>query len=471
MDSLNIDLEPIHSPEIEQAVVACSLISGDASDLAVKQLVPTDFYVRVYRQVFESIASIRAKGSLPTPLTVGDDLRKRGIEITTDTVRSIAATVEDAGEIAVFVEILRSRSAMRRLDAIGVEISALARRDGDPVDALKEAAALVESVPLGGKQDRIRALSELVDEYSEGLNDIVDNGLPTTGLKTRLVDLDVRAPVRVGELYIVGGRPAMGKSGLAGQLAVGVAHGGHGGVIFSLEMTAEQYVKRMVSAEAGVSTSVWSTGRVSPRDYDELMYACERLRALPIWIEDATDQTVTDMRSAVRRIKSRGVELGIAVVDYIQIVSTHGRGDSRAVEVGRITRGLKAMAKDEKLGVVALSQISRATENRDNKRPTLADLRESGSIEADADVVALLYRDAYYKAQDEESDSGVAPSDDPYYAEEAEVIIAKQRHGPTGKVTLAFKPACVRFGNLGTSDEYQPSRHQGFLGLMGDPLE
>ena len=271
-----------------------------------------------------------------------------------------------------------------------------------------------------------------------------------SGQQVGFTDLDrITSGFYPGDFVIIGARPAMGKTSLALDMALNVAkeivkQEKLGSIaVFSLEMSSIQLVRRMASMISGVSMTVLKTGKITNAHYKDLADGCEALYELPIYIDDASDVTPLEMRGKCRRLKAeRG--LSLVIVDYLQLMKGSRRTENRVQEISDIARSCKSMAKELGCPVIALSQLNRSVESREDKRPQLSDIRESGSIEAEADVVMLLYREAYYKAKEEHRDIPWNPDD----VEVAEIIVAKHRNGPTGIVKLGFQPAFARYKNL-----------------------
>ncbi|MBP5718132.1 MAG: replicative DNA helicase, partial [Abditibacteriota bacterium] len=350
--------------------------------------------------------------------------------------------------------IVEKKAVLRRLIAAGHEIAALGYDgDADVEEATDKAENIVFKIAEKRSGKYFSAMPELIRETWEWMDRRAEMKGEASGSPTGFVKLDqMTSGLQPSDLIIIAARPSMGKTALALNLAVNTALSEDKAVaIFSLEMSESQLIQRIICSQARVNAHRMRTGYFRDEEWGKVAEVANRLYNAPLFIDDTTDMTVLNMRAKCRRLKAeRG--LGLIVVDYLQLMSSHRSTDNRVQEISEIARGLKSLAREMNVPVIALSQLSRAVERRDDKRPMLSDLRESGSIEAEADVVMMLYRDSYYKRKEvvdfkkDEGDEGEEPVTEADNT--AEVIIAKHRNGPTGTVKLAFVQEFASFENL-----------------------
>jgi replicative DNA helicase len=440
---------PLYSTDAEMSTLGSMLLSKRAAEEVSAVLEAADFYLPPHQFIFEAIFSLLENDAAIDVLTVSEVLKDRnqldkvgGL----DYLVSLAESVPTASNVLFYADIVRDKSMLRRLQDVGREIAGLApqpeRTAEEKVDEAERRIFEIRKNRLGKDFEHIKSLAY---EFFTDIDRIIETKEPNLGVPTGFYDLDeITMGFQPGDLVIVAARPAMGKTSLVLNFAVHVAHQQIGNVaIFSLEMSSEQLVRRLVSMESGVTGQEMRQPNITKDQYQALANACDSLSELPLYIDDQTDITSMAMKGKCRRLRENG-GLSLVVVDYLQLMRSMRQHDNRVQEVGEIARSLKGLARELKVPVVALSQLSRQVEARVDKRPLLSDLRESGSIEAEADMVMMLYREAYYKATEDE-DGEPAP---PLEIEEAEVIIAKHRNGPTGKVVLGFQPRYTRFVNL-----------------------
>ncbi len=355
-------------------------------------------------------------------------------------VLGLADRVPSTLNLGAYATLVKEKSVRRKLLVVAGQISQNAQGAVEDLGQLLDSAekTIFEVSQQGGSQDWHR-LSQVIDEEWLKLEKLSENRGEVTGIPTGFTELDrILAGLQPTDLIILAARPGMGKTALALNIAQNAAlRGGAGVGIFSLEMGKGQLVTRMLSSEARVDAHKMRTGYLSMNeDWPRLEEASERLYHAPLWIVDTPALTITQIRSKARRLKSEHPELAMLMIDYLQLMQGDGGSNqSREQQISAISRGLKGLAKELELPVIALSQLNRAVESRPNKRPLLSDLRESGAIEQDADAILFIYRDEYYN--EETPDKGVA-----------EIIIAKHRHGGLGRVRLAFQATNVRFENL-----------------------
>lgn len=446
------DLEPLANLEAEMSALGSMLLSERAAEELVIRLEERDFYRPAHRTMFRAMRQLVQNNRRIDFVTLKEELMARnnladvGGE---DYILQIAEYTPSPANSTYYADIVLDKSKLRQLDEASRLIAGIVR-DPEIVTAdekVDRAEQTVFDVGRGSLGKHFIPIRSLAKDYFLDVDRIVETGIPMVGTPSGFSDLDsMTSGFYPGDLVIIGARPSMGKTSLALSFAVNVARDIQreervGSVaIFSLEMGAMQLVRRLASMISGVSSSVLKTGNISDTAYQKLADGCETLYNLPIYIDDSSDVSPLEMRGKCRRLRAE-TGLSMVIVDYLQLMKSSRRNDNRTQEISDIARGCKAMAKELEIPVIALSQLNRSVENRDDKRPQLSDIRESGSIEAEADLVMLLYREGYYKAKEEQRAEATNP-DEP---QEAEVIIAKHRNGPTGKVILGFQPSYARF--------------------------
>jgi len=468
---------PPHNIEAEKALLGAILVNNRAFERVSEFLRPEHFALGVHGRIFEACMRLIERGQIADPVTLrryfeqDESLAEIGGPAYLMELAASAATVINAGEYGRLVYDLHLK---RELIDLGGDVvnRAYSGDVGDGAGAQIEEAEqrLYDLATRGRHEGGFEPFRDSVLKAIEMAEAAHKREGALAGVATRLVDLDkILGGLHSSDLVILAGRPSMGKTALATNIAYNAAysyhqsHGEEGAVVgfFSLEMSAEQLASRILSEQTNISSDRMRKGELSNDEFTRLVVASQELHRIPIFIDDTPALTVSALRTRARRLK-RQHNLGLIVVDYLQLIagSSTSRNDGRVQEVSEITRGLKTLAKELDVPVLALSQLSRAVEQRDNKRPQLADLRESGSIEQDADVVMFIFREEYYLERDRPTQH--ASEKDDHFHERferwerrcdnarnlAEVIIAKQRHGPIGDVKLMFQGAYTRFGNL-----------------------
>ncbi|MEW5864225.1 MAG: replicative DNA helicase [Pseudomonadota bacterium] len=438
---------PPHSVEAEQSVLGALLIDNQAFDRIADIVGADDFYRDDHRRIWRHIVKLIEAGKPADVVTVGES-----IEASEDKDRVggvaylglLAQNTPSALNIRRYAELVRERAVQRRLAQVATEIaeSALNPAGKDVGQILDEAESRIMEVGESGSRGRqgfeeVQTVLARVFERIDHLYHREDKS-EVTGIPTGFLDLDEKtAGLQPGDLIIVAGRPSMGKTAFALNIAEHVAvDNGLPVAIFSMEMSATQLAMRMLGSIAEVDQHKMRTGRLADEEWGKLSVAMERLHAAPIFIDETAALNALELRARARRMRRSCGKLGLVVVDYLQLMSAAREGENRATEISEISRSLKALAKELEVPVVALSQLSRAVEQRNDRRPMMSDLRESGAIEQDADVILFIYRDEVYHP------------DKPEAKGRAEVIIGKQRNGPIGKVELAFRGQYTRFENL-----------------------
>ena len=451
---------PLHSIEAEMSVLGSMILSSKASEQMVTFLDEDDFYRPAHRLMFRAMKQLISNHKEIDIVTLKAELVERG-NLTdvggVDNLIEIAEFVPSAANAEYYAEIVKDRATLRRLEGAANDIIHFVRDtdSGDAAEKVDKAEQVIFEVGRQQNKKYFTPVSQLAKEFFVDVDNIVETGAPMQGLKCGFTDVDrMTTGFYPGDFVIIGGRPAMGKTSLVLDFAVNVAQGrgrkdGKLGTvaIFSLEMSGIQLVRRMASMLSGISMGVLKQDKgLSMNQYQKLADGCETLYSLPIFIDDGSDITPLELRGKCRRLKAEH-GLDLVVIDYLQLMKGGRRNENRVQEISEIARACKSMAKELECPVIALSQLSRAVESRDDKRPQLSDIRESGSIEAEADLVMLLYRDSYYKSTEEHRPE-IENFDE---VQEAEVIVAKHRNGPTGKVMLGFQPAYARYRNLDRS--------------------
>jgi replicative DNA helicase len=437
------DRVPPHDLQAEESLLGAMLLSRDAITSAVERCKAADFYRPAHGHIFEAICSLYAQGEPADPVTVADELRRADLLEAAGGLGELIALQANTPAIANaarYARIVEEHALLRRLIAVASEIAEMGYSMPENVVAtLDQAEAMVFQVAEHRVTDSLKPLRELLAASLDHLEALYERGDTITGVPTGYIDLDERlSGLQASALVIVGARPSMGKTSFALGLAAYAAIEKQLPVLFfSLEMNHLELTQRLLCAEARVDSSRVRNGRLHESDWPKIVHAIGKLGEAPLFIDDNPNLTVMEIRAKARRLKSRE-GLGLIVVDYLQLMSGRDAAENRQVEVSEISRGLKILARELSVPVVALSQLSRNLEARADKRPVLADLRESGSLEQDADVVLFIYRDEVYNKDSQ--DKGTA-----------EIIIAKHRNGPTGVSQLAFLDHYTRFANMARS--------------------
>jgi replicative DNA helicase len=460
-----LDRIPPQSLEMEQATLGSMLLERAAIEKAGEILRPDDFYRDAHRVIFETILALVARDEPVDILTVQESLRAQDVLDNvggTPYLVQLMDSVATAANVEYYAQIVEEKAILRRLIDASAQIQALAHGEHESIAEVVDRA---ERAVFGVAQRRVGAyfhqMRPLVFSVFEQVEFRSDNKTATTGLATPFDDLNyMTAGLQNSDMIIIAARPSMGKTSLALGMAQHAAIRDRKTVaVFSLEMSKEQLCLRMIGSEARVDAHRLRTGYLDPDDWRRVGGACASLADCPMYIDDSPDCSVMEMRAKCRRLKAEH-GLGLVVVDYLQLIRGHRASENRTQEISEIARSLKSLARELQVPVVALSQLSRAVEQRPDKRPLLSDLRESGSIEAEADIVIFIYRDTYYKMKeavgaDAPGGNGQDRRPGEEKVEEAELIIAKQRNGPTGKVKVSFLPHYARFDNL--TEERVPS--------------
>ena len=431
---------PPHDDAAELAVLGAMFLDREAASLALEMLTGEDFYRPDHRQVFEAAEELYHSGVPIDMITVKNKLEEKqvfeqigGLPF----LANISTSVGSSANMRHYAAIVEEKSVLRRLILTANNISQMSYEGKTDVNAIMDTAEKgIFDIMQNRHSDQFHHIRDIAVDSIEKIEDIYRSKGKLTGVPTGFVDFDQKtAGLQKSDLILLAARPSMGKTAFALNIIQNAAiRSNVPTAVFSLEMSREQLVNRMLCSEAMLDAQRLRTGELTDSDWADLIQAMGPLSQAPIYIDDTPGVTPMEVRSKCRRLKvEKG--LGLIVIDYLQLMSGNSRNDSRQQEISEISRSLKAIAREMEAPVIALSQLSRACEQRADHRPMLSDLRESGAIEQDADVVAFLYRDEYYFPDTEKKN-------------QAELIIAKQRNGPTGTVDLTWMGQYTKFGNF-----------------------
>ena len=431
---------PPHDDAAELAVLGAMFLDREAASLALEMLTGEDFYRPDHRQVFEAAEELYHSGVPIDMITVKNKLEEKqvfeqigGLPF----LANISTSVGSSANMRHYAAIVEEKSVLRRLIRTANNISQMSYEGKTDVNAIMDTAEKgIFDIMQNRHSDQFHHIRDIAVDSIEKIEDIYRSKGKLTGVPTGFVDFDQKtAGLQKSDLILLAARPSMGKTAFALNIIQNAAiRSNVPTAVFSLEMSREQLVNRMLCSEAMLDAQRLRTGELTDSDWADLIQAMGPLSQAPIYIDDTPGVTPMEVRSKCRRLKvEKG--LGLIVIDYLQLMSGNSRNDSRQQEISEISRSLKAIAREMEAPVIALSQLSRACEQRADHRPMLSDLRESGAIEQDADVVAFLYRDEYYFPDTEKKN-------------QAELIIAKQRNGPIGTVNLGWRPELTRFVNM-----------------------
>ena len=429
-----------HSAEAEQAVLGSMLIDGDCVKDVMDQLQAEDFYLRQNREIFETIAHMFVYSQPVDGVTVAGEMEKNGLytDATRPYLLQLMEVTPTSANVGEYVKIVRDKALMRQVATAAANITAMVQEGGaSAADMLESAEQKVYAIRRGRSAQNMVPVSQILQDVMNRLEELSNSGNELPGLSTGFSAVDGKINgLNKSDLLLLAARPGMGKTSMALNVALSAARdSGKTVAIFSLEMSREQLVTRLIAAEGLVENTRLTTGNLRESDWQRIAEAASNLSRMDIRIDDNPLLTAADMNAKCRRLDN----LGLVVIDYLQLMTSAGgksySGENRQQAVSDISRMLKIMAKELQVPVLCLSQLSRANEKRDDKRPMLSDLRESGAIEQDADIVMFLYRDDYYNKDSEKHNI-------------AECIVAKNRHGETGKVELRWMPEYTAFGTL-----------------------
>ncbi len=431
---------PPQNIDAEKAVLGAMMLNDEAIGVAIERIDSFYFYETSHQKIFEAVKNLYSERKNVDLITLSDDLKNKGLLESVGGVAylsELADFVPTAANAEYYIGIVKEKGIQRRLIKSATEIIGKSYTSGVDVDVLvDEAERLIFEIATARQKQQAVPIKDIVRKTIENIDQLYQRKDAITGVSTGFLDFDKKTSgLQPSDLIIVAGRPSMGKSALAVSMAehacleknVPVA-------IFSLEMSKEQLVQRMLCSQARVNAQDVRTGVFAAADWPLLTKAAGRLSNAPMYIDDTPAISVLELRAKARRLKNAH-NIGLIIVDYLQLMQASTRSESRQQEISEISRSLKALARELSVPLIAISQLSRAVESRQDHRPQLSDLRESGAIEQDADVVVLLMREEYYNPTEE--NRGIA-----------EAIIAKQRNGPTGTVKLKFFKEYVKFANL-----------------------
>ncbi len=442
---------PPHSIDAEQAVLGGLMLAPEAWDKVADRLNEDDFYRKDHRLIYRAISELSNKGMPYDAVTLGEWFEANGIaELVSGAsyVIQLANTTPSAANIVAYADIVREKSVLRQLIDAGTEIASdgfqpEGRATQEILESAEQRVFRIAEAGARGRQGFVSMRSAVKDAFKI-LHQRYESGGKVTGIPTGFNDFDeLTAGLQPADLIIVAARPAMGKTALALNMAEYAALKTKKAVaVFSMEMSASQLAFRLISSLGRINQQHLRTGDLQEEEWPRVTSAITLLSEAKIFIDDTPALSPSELRARARRLK-REHDLGLIVIDYLQLMQVPGNKENRATEISEISRGLKALAKELNIPVVALSQLNRSLESRTDKRPLMADLRESGAIEQDADVIVFIYRDEYYNQ--DSTEKGVA-----------EIIIGKQRNGPTGTVRLTFLGQFTKFENY-ASDSYAGS--------------
>lgn len=429
-----------HDLEAEHSVLGSMLMDVRAVDTATELLSGEDFYAKSNGVVFEAMAQIHNEGKPIDQVTLSAKLKEKNVpeELSgTEFVKELLESVPTSANVKYYAQIVRDKAVLRRLIKCAEDIAADCYRSSESLDAIMERTEKeIFSLVRSGNTEDFVPVSEIVISVLSKIEEAAKNKGAVTGLSTGFTDLDIMTTgLQKSDFLLIAARPSMGKTAFALSLVdYVVCRKNLSAAIFSLEMSKEQLINRMLAMEARVDAQKIRSGNLEDSEWESIMESAEVIGGSKLIIDDTPGISVTELRSKCRKYKLEH-DISLVVIDYIQLMSSGSRTDSRQQELSDISRALKGLARELNVPVIALSQLNRSVETRADHRPMMSDIRESGAIEQDADVIMFLYRDDYYNPETEERNV-------------AEVIIAKQRNGPTGTVKLTWQPKYTRFVNM-----------------------
>ena len=454
MDNQLIEPQPPHSDEAERAVLGGIFLNADTLPDAQEYVTADDFYKKSHRLLFQAMTDLQDNGTAIDTVTVTDYLDNHnqlddigGAGYITDLV----ASTPIASNVVYYAKIVQQKSTLRKLISTAQSIASRSYTEQDDVEGLVEdAERQIMDVSENRNQAGFKQIKDVLNQAMAQIDQLYQNDQTITGLPTGFRDLDkITTGLHEDEMIILAARPAVGKTAFALNIAQNVGTKTDKSVaIFSLEMGAEQLVNRMLCSEGSIDANHLRTGQLNEEEWQNLIIAMGSLSKAKIYMDDTPGIRMAEIRAKCRRLAREQGDLGLIIIDYLQLIEGSGQ-ENRQQEVSAVSRQLKKLAKELHVPVIALSQLSRGVEQRQDKRPVLSDIRESGSIEQDADIVAFLYRDDYYRDaegdDDEDQDSGDEGDDN---VGEVEVIIEKNRSGPRGTVKLLFVKSYNKFTNI-----------------------
>ncbi|HEY8350344.1 MAG TPA: replicative DNA helicase [Clostridia bacterium] len=447
MDLSALGMVPPHNIEAEQAVLGCMLLDSDVIPTVTELIRSSDFYREDHREICEAIIDIVEKAGPVDIITVAEQLQQRGTLEKVggiDYLASITSAVPTTANARHYAKIVEEKSLLRKLIKASQEIAGMSYEGAEEAEfVLDKAEKTIFDIIERRSTQGFTHIKDVLLETFNRLEELYNSKSPITGVPTGFTDLDMKtAGLQNSDLILIAARPGMGKTAMALNIAQYAAVQKHVPVaLFNLEMSKDQLVNRMLCSEVMVDSHKMRTGKLDDEDWKKIARALGPLSEAPIYIDDTPGLTVMDIRAKCRRLKLEK-KLGLVVIDYLQLMRGRGKTENRQQEVSEISRSLKILAKELNVPVVTMSQLSRGPESRTDHRPMLSDLRESGAIEQDADIVMFLYRDDYYNPDSDKKNI-------------AEVIVAKHRNGSTGTVYLKWFDKYTKFANLGKDETYQ----------------
>jgi replicative DNA helicase len=432
---------PPQNVEAEEYVLGAMLLAPGAIGAVSEICRAEDFYRQSHGRIYRAALALYGRGEPVDAITLTDELDKLG-ELEEvggrSRIHELAALVPARPNAGHYARIVHEMATLRGLITCGQEIADLGYdRPGEVVDLVDRAEQIVFAISQSRVSSEFTHIEQLLKESFERITALYEAGVEITGVASGFRDIDrITSGFQPGNLVIIAARPSMGKSALALCMAANMGVRLNIPVaLFTLEMSKSEVTQRLMCSEAKVESQKLRSGKLSPEDWPRLTAACDKLARAPIYVDDTGSITMMEIRSKARRLKTREPKLGMIIVDYLQLMTSGSSVENRVQEVSQISRNLKVLARDLEVPILALSQLSRAVEQRSDKRPILSDLRESGAIEQDADIVGFIYRDEYYN--DESDQQGLA-----------ELIVAKHRNGPTDMVKLSFLKRYAKFADL-----------------------
>jgi replicative DNA helicase len=435
---------PPQNLDAEESALGAMMLSPGAIAAVSDVLSPDgrEFYRESHARIYRAALALYAKGEPVDAITLVDQLDERGdLEDVGGKVRihELAALVPASANAGHYAQIVKESATLRGLIRVGGEIARLGwERPGETAELVDRAEQVLFELSQEKATSEFSHIEALLKESFERITQLYESGSDVTGVPSGFRDLDrITSGFQEGNLIVMAARPSMGKSALGLGVAANLAVRKEIPVaLFTLEMSKTEVTQRLMCSEAKVESQRLRTGKLAADDWPRLTAACDKLARAPLYVDDTGSITMMEIRSKARRLKSKHPDLGLIVVDYLQLMTSGTTAENRVQEVSQISRSLKVLARDLDVPIIALSQLSRAVEQRHDKRPILSDLRESGSIEQDADIVMFIYRDEYYNGEESEQ-QGLA-----------EVIVAKHRNGPTDTVKLSFLKRYAKFSDL-----------------------
>ncbi|MDR1689780.1 MAG: replicative DNA helicase [Clostridiales bacterium] len=430
---------PPHDTEAEQAVLSCMLSDNEALVASCEFLLAEDFYIIQNKELFRAMLELYVKNVPVDIVTLADKLKEKGLFDQTGGMAYLSKLVGlfyTSANIKQYNKIIKEKATLRRLVKAGADIADMSYAAAEEVDSIIEKAEKsIFNIVQNRDSNEFHHIHEVLVSSVERMESLYASKGKITGVPSGFIDLDSKTTgFHPSDLVLIAARPSMGKSLLALNIAQNATKHNITTALFSLEMSREQMVNRLICSAAMVDAQKLRTGDLDSDDWSKIARAIGPLSEAPLYIDDTPGITAMEIRAKCRKLKAEK-NLGLIIIDYLQLMSGHGRNESRQQEISEISRSLKAVAREMDAPVIALSQLSRACETRADHRPMLSDLRESGAIEQDADIVAFIYRDEYYFPDTEKPN-------------QAEIIIAKQRNGPTGTVDLMYLPNFQKFANM-----------------------